>query len=120
MKKHLHITGSFPVPTEDTTVLNTLYALVLKHSVPVQLVSGSKGLQMEVTPEKLHPHEDADFLSFLAEVGKELPGKIVGELEVWWPMAVDTGPQWWTLDEAGKLFVSEGEITRGEPQPYEG
>jgi hypothetical protein len=121
MKKFLCITGSFPIPTTNgTSVFNSLYALTLKHHAPVQLVKKEDGVHMEVTPDVLEPGDDYAFLAFLADVGKELPGQVVGELEVWWPMVVDSGPQWWSLDEAGKLFVTEGEITRGEPQPYEG
>ena len=75
-------------------------------------------MHLVVVDDIISPGEDDDFLDFLKELGQEFQGKISGEFEVWWPMAVQSGPQWWSLEPDGTLYVQESDIVRGEKLPY--
>jgi len=119
MKKFLAVDGALLV-TPEMPVINTLYELALKYDVQTQLVKKESGLSLVVGEDTLGVGEEGNFCEFLASIGRAVPGKVVGELEVWWPMALESGPQWWTLNEAGQLFVTESEIVRGEPALYGG
>lgn len=93
----------------------TLYDLVVKHNVPIDLTS-KDGLALVVKENSLQPGDEDEFLKFLNELAKAVPS-VSGELEVWWPMAIESGPQLWKL-AAGKLLITESDIVWAEPQAY--
>jgi hypothetical protein len=122
MKAFLHIQGYLLV-ARDQQIIQELIELAktgagswLK-ATPVALDAYS--IKLEAVEETLSPGEEHEFLEFLHMLGEKYPGKISGEFEVWWPMAVESGPQWWQLDKDGKLYITESDIIRGERAPYD-
>ena len=102
----------------DVSILRILAEITAKYQVPAGLEQRDGGFLLTVGRDSVHVGEEDNFCDYLHEVGQTLPGKVVGEFEVWWPMAEVSGPQWWTLNEAGQLFITESEIVRGEPTRY--
>lgn len=115
----LIVEGNMVVP-RDVSVLKTLAEITAKHGMPASLEQDDNGFKLFVNRDSLHVGEEDNFCDYLLEIGKTLPGKVVGEFEVWWPMAESSGPQWWTLNEVGQFFVTESELIRGEPKLYGG
>lgn len=118
MREPLTISGMLTISTDPET-LNKTFALSQAHEAHVQLVPlEPEGMGMRVLD--VYAGEEDRFLQFLIEVGKAAPGKVLGELEVWWPGARESGPQWWELDESGAVVITEGEVVRGESHVYTG
>jgi len=119
MSFFLHVTGGLSLPN-DTKELAKLHELVMKHYAPVELVS-KNGLMLAVRPNSIEPGDEQTFFAFLYDVGKAFRGTVHGEFEVWWPMAVESGPQWWTVEpEHGRFTITESTIVREAPVEYTG
>lgn len=117
MSFFLHITGGLSLPN-DTKELARLHDIVMKHHAPVELVARN-GRLLAVRPNSIESGEEGLFLLFLYEVSKAFRGAVHGEFEVWWPMAVESGPQWWTIEpEHGRFTVTESTIVREAPVEY--
>lgn len=78
----------------------------------------SGALQFSVRAEVLDVGAETLLLQLLRDLGQAVPGRVVGELEVWWSGCVDSGPQWWILEPDGQLFIQESEVVRGEKNLY--
>lgn len=113
----LNVSGGLNVPN-DGSCMSTIVDLARKHHAHVVLVKRA-GLMLESIPNSIEPGDEGEFLRFLFELGKATLGQVHGEYEVWWPMAVESGPQWWSIEENGRLYVVESQIVRGAPQEYE-
>lgn len=117
MKVFLHLEGMLNVPRD--LILEIGNNLASRGIINwFRAVHEEGKLLLKPSLETLSPGEEHEFLDFLEELGQKYPGKIVGEFEVWWPMAVDSGPQWWELGEDGKVYVTESDIIRGEKKQY--
>lgn len=119
MKQYLNITGSLQLP-KDPRVLGELVEMAKSGLANWFTMEGSQeeGLRLVAVQDALTPGEEHQMLDFLWELGQRFGGKISGELEVWWPMAVDSGPQWWNLEPDGVLYITESDIVRGPKLPY--
>jgi hypothetical protein len=121
LKQFLRIQGHLQIP-RDLAVVQELIELARQgaanwfRAVPVPPELG--GLQLEAVEDCLSPGEEHEFLDFLYMLGQKYTGKISGEFEVWWPMAIESGPQWWNLEPDGVLYITESDIIRGERKPY--
>lgn len=114
----LHIEGALSIPKDQQLILE-LAQLGATRWFRMEAVAEPKpGLVLRPIEDTLVPGDENEFLDFLKELGRMYAGKISGEFEVWWPMAVESGPQWWELDEEGKVFVQESDIIRGERKQY--
>lgn len=108
-----------PTTQRMSELLPSLLRVAKKHNVQLVASTDETGLFFRLADNTLAPGDEEEFLAFLAEIGREFGGAVSGELEAWWPMCVSAGPQWWTLEENGKLFITESDIVRGEKKPYE-
>ena len=119
MKTYLVLEGALNVKSDAQTLMD-LGQLTLKYLAPVKMMKNAEGQTTLVAVEEaICPGEEEAFLHFLYDVGQTMPGQVVGEFEVWWPMCIVVGPQWWKLNEAGQLTIQESDIVRGEEKPYE-
>lgn len=119
MNVFLHIQGVLSIPKDPQLVNELAQAGAARwFRMETQNLDGTPGLVLKPLENILTPGEENELLDFLKELGEKFPGKITGEFEVWWPMAVESGPQWWELAEDGTLFVQESDIVRGEKKKY--
>lgn len=117
MTKFLYLDGYIRVPKEHLMEAgNLLIERGILHLFRAATDSGH--LVLQPVPETLSPGEETEVLDLLELLGQRHPGQIVAHFEVWWPMVVDSGPQWWHLDDDGKVYVTESEIVRGDKKQY--
>lgn len=113
---HLHVQGQLWLrePNQSDEDIKKLGTLVSDNELPLALGKDPDG-KWRVVITGLEEGEEDHLLRNLALIGKELPGLLSGGFEVWWPFAVESGPQRWILDKGGKLCVYESSITWDAP-----
>jgi hypothetical protein len=121
MKRFLYLEGCLHIP-RDPQIISELIELAKQGLAGwfkmESVAEEGGGLLLKTREECLSPGEEHEFLDFLERLSQKYHGKIYGEFEVWWPMAVESGPQWWELSEDGTLYVTESDIVRGDRKPY--
>lgn len=115
---HLQVTGYFVVQPNAPERAEKMANMLLDHQITF-LQARREEDAITIIVEDLEPSDLDRLKSFLQLVGKTMPGFLIGEVEIWWPMCIDSGPQWVELRDTGELYVTESEIVRGEPQKYE-
>lgn len=116
---HVNLVGEVAVHNDHLKAFRTLCE---QHDMDVYVATpdvSEENFSYFAFPEGLVPGQEEDFLQFLYTLGKTLAGKALARIQVWWPMCPESGPQWWELDEWGKLYVTESEIVCGERKQYE-
>lgn len=118
----LHITADFLVTTETPQDIKDIEELLTALDVPWRLEEEETETGKEIHLKAITPQVDLEqelpIKRFLHAVGEARPGFLVGEVEVWWPFAVTSGPEWWALDADGVLWVIESELVRATPQRF--
>lgn len=112
----LHIIGRLKI-NDTPEKMQRLAELVEEFEAPVKL---EQDHGWWLAPRDVHADDEDTLKNFLARVARELPGLLVGSLEIWWPFAIESGPQKWEMDALGHLLVSESDITWAPAQIVEG
>lgn len=115
---NLHISGKIKINATDEAMVR-LSSLVAEFELPLLPSITDGEWTLRIKEDELDADLEEPFKHFLVRAGKELPGTLVGGVEVWWPFAIESGPQLWVISPEGHVFISESSVVWDEPKRFE-